>query len=128
MEPMNHCHARGYLVGARTEIPEDEHAYARPGEPVIGCNRIECSACGARVRQFCGVRLADTPRSPDEHAALFAIADPAGTRFLTREGGGALFRVYACRCSATETANALDLARGFLDFDWWGCGGHPERR
>jgi hypothetical protein len=126
-EATNHCHARGYLVGARTEIPDDEHEYARPGAPVVGCNRIACSACGARVRQWRGVRLADTPYDADAHAALFATDEPDGARFFTRDHGGELFRVYACRCSATETSNALDLARGFIEFDWWACDGHPER-
>ena len=123
---MNHCHNRGYIVDASTEVPADEHVYARPGEPLVGCNRIACSVCGAAVRQWRGVRQAEVPHTRAEHEALYATTDPDASRFLTRDHSGQRFRVYACRCSATETSNARDLAREILDIDWWACAGHPE--
>jgi hypothetical protein len=113
-------------VGPTLEIPTAEHVYRRPGAPLIGCNRIACSACGARVRSFAGVRIARSPRGAAERRALYTTADPAASPFLTPERGGALFRVYACECEATETSSSASLDRELLDIDTWRCGGHPE--
>jgi hypothetical protein len=123
---MKQCHARGYLVGANTELPDDERVYQRADQPVVGCNRVLCGVCGAQVRQWRGFRQAEVPRGKAEHAELFTTSDPDVSRYLTRENGGEMFRVYACNCSATEICNAVDLGREFIEFDGWGCGGHPE--
>jgi len=123
---MNHCDARGYLVGPRNVIPADARQYAVAGGPLVGCSHVMCSACGALVRNWPGFRFALSPGTPDEYRALYETDDPDTSRCLTRDGGGALFRAYACRCSHTQISSATDLDRGFIEFDSWSCAGHPE--
>lgn len=123
---MKHCDARGYLVGPGYPIPTDPRAHAVAAGPLIGCNHLKCSVCGEVVRNWPGLRLAVAPLAQAEKDELYVTASPDTSRYLTREGGGGLFRVYACKCSNTQVASAVDLDRGFIEFDSWACAGHPE--
>ena len=123
---MKYCESRGYLVGAQRLLPTDPRHYAVAGGPLVGCNHIQCSTCGASVRNWPGFRIAAQPITRAEHAELYATRAPESSRYLTRDGGGDQFRVYACQCSHTEIASATDLDRGFIEFDGWACAGHPE--
>lgn len=123
---MKYCDARGYLVGPAYTIPTDPRTHALAAGPVVGCNHLKCSVCGAVVRNWPGLRLALTPVTQAEKDALYATPAPDISHYLTREGGGHLFRVYACKCSHTQISSATDLDRGFIEFDSWACAGHPE--
>lgn len=125
MNAENVCHRLGYLVDARHEVPDDPRVYRREGGPLVGCNQIVCGLCGARVRQWPGVRLARPPGDRQKHEELYATRDPSASPFLTGEGGGHMFRTYACRCFSTSIVNPVDLYKSFIEFDDWACGGHP---
>ena len=118
------CLDDGLLVCPDFPLPSDPGSFYVRREDVTGCNRLRCSACGADVRHFDRFRLEHALRTEAEAAALFATADAAAQPLLEPDTGGDPVRVYACRCSAEQTASLVRLSLGDRPVAW-ACAGHP---
>ncbi len=120
------CPHGGWLV-ATEPVPDDpaDH-WVSALRDVIGCNRIVCSACGARVRS--ARNLMPARGLGRRLVELGDTADCATSPLLVHTHAT---RFYACRCRSVEKAITRDLLedpepnpatdQGLP----WACAGHP---
>jgi hypothetical protein len=129
------CLRDGFFAGPSDPIPTDPKVYyADRSQGVILCNRLFCRRCHMFLRNWPGYRLVSDiedikPLSPADYQEIYETTDPGTCRFFTKKHGGSLFRVYTCRCNAESSTGLqpLDLLPyGDFDFEYWGCGGHPQ--
>jgi hypothetical protein len=120
-EPHRPCADNGYLVSASGWLPDTDfdHQFLRWG-PRLGCARLACTRCGARVKSAAHLRpswhaaAADTWDALDERRAPRAMSDGAG-------------RLYTCRCqlAAVHAEQAVSNPDGPAgDLSMWRCAGH----
>jgi hypothetical protein len=134
--PLNHCAPDAdLLVPPQRPIPDDAADFVWPTpSPLIGCNHLVCTRCGAKVRNVAGWRLRGDVGAAD-CARLLALDDwnstelPDMNALAERDSGE---RSYVCRCNGLAVANPRALHRGGIADDHpapvgWGCGGHPPR-
>lgn len=135
MDISNLCANRGYLVGARRELPTDESDFSWDGrQPAVGCNRLKCSACGAMVRQRSGWLVdRDVVRvgAPDYRVRIDELYDRDDWRSLSSVRPDETYRVYVCRCGFVTESGELALAfstsdgiAGSQNTIPWSCDGH----
>jgi hypothetical protein len=134
-EGLRYCWRSGWLVGPGASIPEEPEEFTHPGMlERIGCNRLVCKRCRARVREGVGFLACGGTRAQLEaaHAAPDWTTAPglaSGTAQAARS------RLYLCRCDAEPVEAPIDLEAIFTTAEGeeyrtppWACAGHPRRR
>ncbi len=111
----------GYCVSADEWLPDDVFDYDWVQlSPIVGCNRLLCSSCGADVRSALGVAIPDEVDPKDAYELM-------GAHDLSRFSPSPSCRAYACRCLKANVTSFFQ-ARSENDMDPgtpWHCGGHP---
>ncbi len=130
------CHKNGYLVGTEITLPDDLTIYyASKDQPLVGCNRVWCDKCQHFVRSWAGYclkgRLEGTHLSQEQRKRLYETKNPNGLPFLSTELCSRS-RVYACMCHEAEVSGVQIMNIGLwimdhFDYEYWGCGGHPQK-
>lgn len=126
MSEPTYCPEGGWIVSTHP-VPEDaaDH-WVSAVRDIIGCNRLNCLACGRKVRSAPNLR----PRDGDlaEHLGEMAASDDwSALPYLERSHG---CRLYACACFhrhevSRHLAEERDPdRRPDITFPW-ACGGHP---
>jgi hypothetical protein len=125
---MNRCARNGYLVDVPSSIPTDPTDVGLEDLPIVGCNAVRCSRCGALVRNAPGLAF----RTPDEVAsatlaALYATADLASSPLLHATNPD--HRLYLCTCSRWLETGQHACSEPDPDPNDpsmpWACAGHP---
>ena len=113
------------LVGANEKLPADPLERYREDGDILGCNRILCKACGAWVRNVAGLKIDIASMSRTAHEAFYEqiASGPREWPFLTKNIGGEMYRVYACRCNWHQTPSIKWINSS--ECDGWRCAGHP---
>jgi hypothetical protein len=119
------CIDGGYVVSGAHPLTTDPTDHSAANLPVVGCNNLRCSRCGATVRSAPGVgrKLKNTTPAEIYEAKDLATA-PDIVATLPE------LRFYVCRCTAflengwrrmeehdVDLKDAIDLP--------WRCAGHP---
>ncbi len=129
-EPLRRCASGGLAVGTDDWLP------ATPFDrdfgalfPPVGCNRLTCTRCGARVASW--PELAAS--SATDPALLYAALDPRSAPGVEPRPG--IWRLYACRCRFLTTAAPMGFGSGTVPDQSladlvdpapeWTCSGHP---
>ncbi len=118
---LNFCEAGGFLVGGRAEVPDDASEYqAEMRRPVVGCNQITCSRCGATVRSTPG--LFPLPlKAPRDWAAIYETNDWSA---LPEMDADPIYRLYVCKCRYEAVNGSQPLLRDDTAASPWSCAGH----
>jgi hypothetical protein len=122
------CLHGGRVVGGNQRLPEDPCEYqAASLATVIGCNRMACPRCQAKVRWSAPGWVGKEDLRP-KLAELYGAQDWTDHPLLAREHDS--YRLYACRC--TLWAGVSDYWTADPDRDTlhepelpWRCQGHP---
>jgi len=121
---MTYC-ADAVLVGLDHELPSDPAIAYSGRPPVIGCNHLVCSNCGAVVRH---ADSRSTTRTDSPGTAvlreLYESATPASSPLLDATPLHRASRAYFCRCDWRAVNLGGTLFLELIDQPW-ACGGHP---
>lgn len=120
------CLDSGYLVGPQSELPTDKKVYYKDRKAkIIGCNRVFCSRCNQFVRHWLGYDLVDPPLllNKADFAKIYQTKNPNESPYLKKSDQ---YRLYTCNCWADSISVRTNLYKQYIDFDYWGCGGHPQ--
>jgi hypothetical protein len=121
---MKYC-SKVLLVGLDDELPSDPTVAYEGTPPLIGCNRLFCSACGAVVRHTDSrSTTSNAPPPKADLEKLYESSDPASSPLLDSAPIYKDTRTYFCRCEWAATAIVRFAAS--LDAPWQ-CGGHEPR-
>ncbi len=118
---LNFCHADGYLVGGRGELPDNTSEYqAEMRRPVIGCNQVTCTRCGAAVKSQPGLfpLVVDAPRN---WTTIYATDDWSTAPEMGRDPAS---RLYGCKCRYDAVTGSTPLLRDDMSATPWRCAGH----
>lgn len=122
---MNVCDLGGYVVDANVALPTDPIDHDAGNLPVMGCTRIQCSQCGAAVRNVAGRNLRS---EGTDLRQLYALEDLTTSPAVY---AAAITRLYLCKCRSwfeVEGNHALDdpdLEPAYATHLPWRCSGHP---
>jgi hypothetical protein len=82
----------GYCVSAGEWLPDEPFDYDWVQlSPIVGCNQLMCSSCGAKLRSVVGVELPQELEPTDAY-------DLMGAHDHSRFTASPSCRAYACRC------------------------------
>jgi hypothetical protein len=111
----------GYCVSAAEWLPDEPFDYDWVQlSPIVGCNQLMCSSCGAKLRSVVGVELPPELTAKDVYELM-------GAHDLSRFTASPSCRAYACHCFRTNVTTFFRV-RSENDMDEgtpWRCDGHP---
>ncbi len=121
----SYCINNGVLVAGADWIPASRYEYNfMPPGPAIGCNNLQCAACGHPVRYLQMVHVHPLP-SPEELYDVTNWLEWPGVE----AGHGML---YSCQCHIRLVHYSIPLDElGEMEAEMgeelppWSCGGHP---
>lgn len=121
---MERC-VEAWLVSLERELPMNPAVAYDGKHPVIGCNHLVCTTCGADVRHVDSRSVTSRlPPGRQQLGELYDSPDPAVSPLLNSSPVHAKSRTYFCRCD-WYAVNLAD-ARWINDIDQtWQCAGHP---
>jgi hypothetical protein len=114
-----------YLVGLDHELPTDPRLANDGTTPVVGCNHLVCSSCGAVVKHADGRSRGSHYPPGDIESALYESSDPASSPYLDNKAVDAQSRVYFCRCDWADVNIGGVKSIGSIEA-MWSCGGHGD--
>ena len=123
---MKYC-AEAVLVGLDHELPSDAAVAYSGSPPIVGCNHLVCTQCGADVHH--ADSRSTTSNYPPAHADLvdlYESSNPAGSSLLDSALRHRQSRAYFCRCDWTAVNLGGTLYLEYIDQPWK-CGGHAPR-
>ncbi|CAN5269370.1 hypothetical protein BH09MYX1_BH09MYX1_58160 [soil metagenome] len=118
---LNFCEAGGFLVRGNGELPDDASEYqAEMRRPVIGCNQVTCTPCGAAVKSKPGLfpLVVDGPR---DWTTIYETDDWSTVPGMDRDPA---YRLYVCACRFDAVRGSRPLRRDDTSATPWSCAGH----
>ncbi len=120
---MNYC-AEAVLVGLDHELPSDPAVAYSGKPPIIGCNHLVCTSCGADVHHADSrSTTSNYPPAQADLVALYESSNPASSSLLDSAPRHRQSRAYVCRCDWTAVNLGGALFLEHIDQPWK-CGGH----